>query len=164
MTRETEPLSGEAIDAVRHELSHFYWHEYIVPYWLNEGAATFLESYIRSQVDGLDLEERYDAVQQGVEMECGGATNVSDWYAMVKPEENCVYYVGVSFLLGVHNSLGERELLSSIREVYRQGEAYFYRLDDGEVYRAFLSGISSGKHDEFREIYGRLHGGPIPES
>ena len=108
------------------------------------------------------MEEQYEITQGRVAQECGGPTNVNDWYEMGEPRSDCAYYVGESFLLAVHNALGEQVVSSSMREIYLLGKSNPLRVAEDLIYQAFLSNTPPGRHDDFRVIYGRLHGGPVP--
>ena len=158
-----QSISDRTTETLHHEMAHFYWDRFVAPHWLREGSANFLASYTLSKTAGLDLEERYKTAQRRAEAECGAPANVNGWYESGAPKNNCAYFVGESFLLGIYNALGEPVVSSSMRELYLLARSNVRPVTEDQIYQAFLSNTPTDRQDEFRELYRRLHGRPVPE-
>lgn len=59
--------------------------------------------------------------------------------------------------------MGHDVTSSYLRELYRAGVANPERLTEAEIYQVLLSNTPPEKQGEFRDLYGRLHGGSIPD-
>ena len=77
--------------------------------------------------------------------------------------EDCAYTTGVAFWLEMSGSLGRDVASSYLRELYRAGVANPEILTEAEIYQLLLSNTPPEQQEEFRDMYRRLHGGPIPQ-
>ena len=71
--------------------------------------------------------------------------------------------MGTAFLVQVYESLGQNVVLSSLRELYQLSRDTPYPVTEEDVYQVFLSNTPPEQHDQFRDLYGSLHGGPVPD-
>ncbi len=153
-----------------HELAHFYWGLDVEgPDWFEEGAPSFLADYVLHLTEGVSMQSLYSDAQTAVARDCSphGVTDIHGLFqATVAGSQlgSCHYHLGESFLLGVYQSLGYQVVSSSLRELYRVGKSSGSPVTEAQIYRAFLTNTSSDKRVHFRELYERLHGGPIPGS
>ena len=150
-----------------HELAHFYWGQDVKgPEWFQEGTASFLADYVLHLTEGVSMQSLYSAAQTAARS-CSphGVTDIHGWIQATVAGSQlrvCHYYLGESFLLGVYQSLGYQVVSSSLRELYRVGKSSGSPVTEAQIYRAFLTNTPSDKRVQFRELYERLHGGPIP--
>ena len=73
----------------------------------------------------------------------------------------CDYTLGEAFMWGMYDGIGRDAALETMRDIFNL--PFPRSLSAEKVYRSFLANVPAGKEDEYREIYSRLHGGPIPE-
>ena len=154
---------------VLHELAHFYLTG-ISP-WIDEGGAHFLATYTAGVHEG-SVEQVHKNASERLEesvARCAeaGASNIQEWIDAVSDTQKsdsfvsgCHYTLGEAFLLGMYQSLGHDVVAASLRQLYE--EKYSHRMKEREIYQAFYDNTPEDKRDEFRELYGRLHGGAIP--
>ena len=141
-----------------------------------EGKAVRMEKN-RSQWCGPDLlhcEEFKQWIQEGVD-QCGrnGAANVHQWNEAndrlsreeikQSPLGGCFYTLGQNFVLGMYDALGHEAATAALRELYLLYRDERRSVTEGDIYRAFLSNTPPGQERDFREVYLRVHGGPIPD-
>ena len=150
-----------------HELAHFYWGQDVKgPEWFQEGTASFLADYVLHLTEGVSMQSLYSAAQTAARS-CSphGVTDIHGWIQATAAGSQpglCHYYLGESFLLGLYQSLGYQVVSSSLRELYRVGKSSGSPVTETQIYQAFLTNTPSDKRVQFRELYERLHGGPIP--
>ena len=150
-----------------HELAHFYWGRDVKgPEWFQEGTASFLADYVLHLTEGVSMQSLYSAAQTAARS-CSphGVTDIHGWIQATAAGSQpglCHYHLGESFLLGVYQSLGYQVVSSSLRELYRVGKSSGSPVTETQIYQAFLTNTPSDKRVQFRELYERLHGGPIP--
>ena len=149
---------GNNRGVVYHETAHYY--NMGLHTWLNEGFANLMEMYTR---DGPELQgaaERKDYLEEHIFPTCGelGFTNIQQ--LVIQGDYACSKDMGEHFLISLFNLLGEEAVSAALRELYlmsgEQGEEDFYRV--------FLKHTPLGLEDEFRDLYGRLHGGPYADA
>jgi hypothetical protein len=71
--------------------------------------------------------------------------------------------LGENFLTSVFEMLGEEAMSSALREFYTLSDEGQLWMRGETVYRTFLKNTPEGREEEFRELFERLHGGPIPD-
>ncbi len=76
--------------------------------------------------------------------------------------KSCPYDLGLSFLLGIHNTLDPEMVAVSLREVYLAAKASARPVSEEEIYQSFLSNTPLGLEEQFRILYYYEHGWPIP--
>ena len=161
ITINIDPGSSSFKEVLYHELGHYY--SYTGPKWLREGGAEFLASYTLHLSENVSLQSRYDLAQEGVANNCKGATNIQEWIDAPTPiigvGADCAYPMGESFLLGMYLGLGHEVVLSSWGDLLERRQ-----MTEDDIYQVFLSNTPPEKQDVFRDLYRRLHGGPIPDS
>ena len=167
-----EPIPGvltnlSGTDTIYHETAHAYWTVSFFPTWLSEGTAEFLRTYIGHVGEGTRLRSRYDTlapvcprrginnVQESIEYS-GSTTGRAK-------NEACEYTIGEAFWLGMYLSLGHDVVSTYLRELYRTAVTIPDYITEAQIYQVLLSNTPPEQQDEFRELYRRLHGGPIPE-
>lgn len=158
-----------------HEVVHTYFRNDWFPLWLSEGAAEFLTYHI---IHKGDLER----VRLYYLLNCSaiGDINVSNVRELIeyrlgggRTDKQCEYTIGRKFLEGMYFHLGGDVLSSWLRALYRATEdedradtetGSRTRLTENEVYQILLTNTPPDKRGKFLELYGQLHGGPIPDS
>ena len=159
-----------------HELAHYLFRG--MGAWMNEGAAEFFESYALSVSEEplrFSISESKANMNRSVR-NCAahGATNIHKWKQIKRNARSegvtlprdlnwCDYALGEAFLWGMYDSLGQDTVVTSLLDLVRlRGD---FRIDFEEaIYETFLNNAPVEKRDEFRALYSRLHGGPIPEN
>ncbi len=170
------PIPGALVpvwtNLIYHEMAHAYFRSLDFPKWVSEGTAEFFQAYIEHVNEGASLHSRYERVVKGCPLE--GIYTVQEsieYRARIFAEgrgveyldEDCAYTMGEAFMLGMYLSLGHDVALSHLRGLYRAGVASPERLTEAEVYHVLLSNTPPEQQDQFRDLYRRLHGGPIPQ-
>ena len=166
----TGVMSGDEVNsALYHELAHYYFAG--GPKWLSEGAPEFFRYYISHITQAESLQDRYNMLSVGCPSI--GISNVQGSIeagarAISTREEDCVYTTGAAFILGMYLSLGPEVVSSYLRQLYLAGQAIDVtftsaELTEEQIYQILLSNTPPEKQDEFRDLYRRLHGGPIPD-
>ena len=149
---------------VYHEISHYYYG--FGPPWLLEGGANLLEAYTSDKMGILSFEERPRGLEEGV-ARCAelGAINIQR-LTELQPGDfyyRCNYPLGEHFLTSVFGILGEEAMASALREFYLLSDEGQLWISSATLYRVFLKNTPEGSEEEFRELFRRLHGGPIPD-
>ena len=171
---------------VLHEMGHHYANN--LPKWMNEGGAEFLRYYAVHFSEGPDsrtssFQRIFDDLQvkihstygvcQGGETPEINRTRVQDWLDDPTPVflvgDRCVYELGASFLLGMYLGLGQEVVWSALLDLWVENRIEgslipIENVTEEDIYQAFLSNTPPEKREEFRDLYSRLHGGPIPDS
>ena len=157
-----------------HELGHFFYPGY--PRWLSEGGAEFLESYALNLSEGRlhrSIEDSRASIERSRELcVAHGASDIHNWNRiwMEAREKDiplhrdlnfCDYTLGETFMWGMYDAIGRDATLATMRDIFNL--PFSTPLLEEKVYRSFLANVPAGKEDEFREVYSRLHGGPIPD-
>ena len=165
---------------VYHETAHYYFNE-IGPYygvgqrqpnWLDEGGASFMESYIHARLGFQSLEERLADIESSVRY-CHefGFTNI---LKMTEPavvagrDHICRYILGEYLLLNLFFTMGEPALSAALREVHLTSHHFrpfpqrhsLQYPSDLQVFQTFLKHTPPGQEDAVRDVYRRIHGGP----
>lgn len=157
---------------IYHEMAHAYFGADDFPKWVSEGTAEFFQAYIDHVSEGTSLRSRYERVVQGCPLTGISTVQQSIEYrarvfeagrGLEEFNEDCAYTMGEAFMLGMYLSLGHDVASSHLRGLYRAGVANPERLTEAEVYHVLLSNTPPEQQDQFRDLYSRLHGGPIPD-
>ena len=172
---------------VYHETAHYfftelgpYYSDYqISPNWLDEGGASFMESWIGARLGIQSLEERLAGVERAARSACHehGFTNILKLTepALVADNEDqkrrsfgCQYVLGEQLLLNLYFAMGEPGFSAAVREVHLTG--HFFRPfplrhslaypSDLQLFQTFLKHTPPGREDAVRDLYRRIHGGP----
>ena len=159
-------------ELIYHELAHYYFHDRF-PTWLREGAANFLTSFTRSATGEESLEDRLEFVQERIALLCTphGLSRIHDFNLLEAQDRAprnrqavCPYYLGEAFLLTLHDALGGREVSSFLRALFEEDQIRFIQdWNEFEISETMLASISAGKRERFKDVYRRLHGGPLVE-
>ena len=165
---------------VYHETAHYYFNELgpyysvgrISPDWLDEGGASFMESYIHARFGFRSLEERLAIVESRGARRCHevGYTNIfkmTDPAVVAGRSIVCRYILGEYLLLNLFFTMGEPGLAAALREVHLT--AHHFRPfphpvaypSDLQLYQTFLKHTPPGREDAVLDVYRRLHGGPF---
>ena len=153
--------SSPPLRVLYHELAHFYLSE-MGPVWLEEGGANFL-TYLILERDGLTNLEHRKAILESHIASCRdehGIQKIEDLSPGYRPEHNCHYILGEFFLLSVSEAVGEAVVTSALRDLYQLAKSEFSLVDSEQIYETFLANTPPGLEDDFRDVYGRIHGGP----
>ena len=159
-------LVGEVL-SLPHETGHYYFiHK---PHWLQEGGAQFVAAYVNHRNGIQNLDERKIEVERHVQS-CvdEGIENIQDvTYRIVQLKilpGGCAYAMGENFLLSMFQLMGEEAMSAALSELYvssREGRQAGERgrgLTEDEIYSAFVEHAPPESHEEFRDLYRRLHG------
>ncbi len=173
VSRVPEEASSAFSFTLHHEYAHYYFGNADLPIWLSEGAADFLARYIRFK-ELTESGSMYQRALSRVEQDCEphGVTKIHeltqamagltyDEAAGSSPLFLCNYALGESFLWAMYESLGPDSVIRSLREIRRMVKGQIGRLDEDDIYRAFLANAPPDKRDEFLDVYRRVHGRPI---
>ena len=149
---------------IYHELGHLYM--LAGPRWLVEGAAEFFRAYIRDKTGAESIHQRlvhlhsYEASPSELPgVGCGKKNlqqHLDDW----RPN-NCDYYLGEVFLLGMYTAIGAEGASEALRDLQMQTTTYRSGAHEDLIYQVFEKNTPSGKEDAFKAAYQRYHGGPI---
>ena len=160
--------------SVYHETAHYYLAPPTGPRWLYEGGADFLERLVyqdtgrRTQEDSARLlqskldrrcsPEGLEKVQQAVDLE----HQLTRQELYQSSAYVCQYYLGEQLLWRLFELLGPSNATMALKELYLLAESEGRPVTEEEIYRTYLRHASPEKVEEFKELYRRLHGGPIP--
>ena len=151
--------------AIRHETAHYYFDGSVVPVWLSEGTASFMEEYIERWPGGSLLESSRRRAERNVkgcnrEKRIGNIVELNRMYKDYPPAWECAYHMGENFLHQIYHALGEAAVGAALGDVYRLAQSRNYiRVAEVEIYRAFQSSTPVGCENVFHDIYRRYHGG-----
>ena len=162
-------LKNFVTDVVFHELAHAYFNS--MPQWLDEGGATFLQTYALDLSKNNYGQDELRQIFQNRVSDCSkaGLSTVQDWaevYGHLPIERvasfpaNCHYMLGYAFLQGLYESLGHDAVMSSVRQLHNFSRDN--HVSEQFIYETFLSNTPQSKRGQFRALYSQLHGGPIP--
>ena len=156
---------------IYHELGHAFFSQSDFPKWVSEGVAEFFEEYTAQLHRGRPI-HTFDHPSIG--RVCPGISNISESIEFhearlkagqgVRGDQDCAYTLGKSFFLAMYQYLGHDVASSQLRGLVLEGLHSPERLTEAEIYNLLLSNTPAEKQDEFRDLYRRLHGGPIPDS
>ena len=150
-----------------HEMAHFYATS--GPGWLTEGGAEFLTRYT-CQFAGrycwdnvISMADRYDQLTRGNCPGCYQYATVRDMLRDWAGRYDSFYYswygVGERFLHSMYVEFDEDITRETLRDLWRWDRRP-PRITEEDVYLAFLDNTPPERHDEFKDHYRRLHGGP----
>jgi hypothetical protein len=166
---------GDTNRAITHELAHYYWGNQEAPLWFQEGGASFLTSYVRNTLFGDSLKDRSIYTLSKAVSVCK-STGLSSINILIEKlaldglanHQNATYFncnndQGENLFLDLYNTLGPDSFRSSWKELYELAKREGRAVNETEIYRAFLSQTTTPTASEFKDIYGRLHGGIFEE-
>ena len=158
-------LSNQYKGVIYHELGHLY--ALSGPRWLVEGTAEFFRTYIRNETGIESIDQRleylrsYEHSPSELPVGCNKKNlqqHLADW----KPN-NCDYYLGETFLLGMHKAIGPEGVSAALNDLRTHGLRYGLSPRDDLIYQAFEKHTPIGQEDSFQAAYQRYHGGSIIE-
>ena len=165
------------VESIPHETAHYYLQ---YRHWFGEGGASFMETYINDQTGIKKLEDRKVELSEASSyLVTQGIENLRMYVYCVDvpgcPVGGAVDYVlGENFLLNIFEVIGEEAMGKAIAEMYLSDLAthqlpftarspsatqHWRDLVEEDTYRIFLKHAPIDSHDEFKELYRRLHGG-----
>ena len=173
--------------AIYHEPAHYFLGPDEFPEWLREGGADYFAYYAlaaqRPNPDGL-LEYLQVQPSKDASESCqmghffnrrGPVNNIRERVNYEEPQlpglviefghspfKSCPYDLGLSFLLGIHNTLAPEMAAVSLRELYLAAKASGRTVSEEEIYQSFLSNTPPGLEEQFRNLYHYEHGRPVP--
>ena len=126
----------------------------------------FMWMYIREKRTGQgDLKHQKPHARERVIENCykQGITNIRQLNERQSREPElqttCHYNLGGYLLLRVYETLGEEATSAALREIFLLAQSEGRRVNEEEVYQAFLKSTPPGLEAEFRALYRELHGG-----
>ena len=161
------------IGVLSHEIGHYYF-KYPFPHWLEEGGANFFADYTLHRRENVDLQLLYTQAHDQTERTCGrfdisnieelqqGLANLPYADYRNSPLGGCSYPIGERFLLGMYMGLGQSVIAASVRELYGARSKSLGQLSEKRIYQALYCNTPPELHNDFKDLYRRLHGGPIP--
>ena len=154
-----------SLSALPHELAHYYTTA--GPQWLSEGGAEFISEHLSNQENGQRLGERLARMSDRVQSRCVSASGIENLFHYERHPFffplGCGYSMGEHLFLAIAEAIGEEQTASALGALHLWNEEVRPegRVARGQmVYDIFLSSILPDLHDTFKEVYGRLHGGP----
>ena len=143
------------IRSIYHELGHFY-RTHGSNRWIREGTADFLATIAEISVGTTTLEQRLEIFDDVVRSGCDATIRESlvDWR-----RSGCDYLLGERLLWNIYMALDEESMAAGLRSlVLHEG-----RVSDEVFYAVFLENTPPGQHEDFRRVYEKYHGGPVPK-
>ena len=162
------------VPSIVHETAHYYFG--FEPAWLAEGGAEFIASYYQYLSGSESLSVLRDDVWELVQGNCAirGIANIQELldFRQDASAGTCKYWLGEFFLFALYDTLGDDALGSALGDLYllaesSLGDLYLLRdrsqefLTEQAIYEVFLKNVPPGIEEEFRGVYGRIHGGTV---
>ncbi len=145
------------VPSVRHETAHYYFHA--GPVWFFEGAAQFVQAYVKDRTNVQSIRERRFAVSREAEgcLVPNQRENIYDFeYAWSQGAFiSCIYVLGENFLLRTFATIGEEAMAAALRDILEGGG-----ITEEKIYEAFARHAPPDKLENFLNLYRTLHGGP----
>ena len=161
----------DGVRSVPHEISHYYLHS--GPKWLDEGISQFIQTYVNDQIGVQSIVDRGAEVFHRVQFDCFDSNEIENilhhvyiWDQTAFSHGSCLYDLSENFLLNVFETIGERAMVSALRELYPLVvDTYSYRWEDileveKLIFDTFKKHTPADRLEEFLDLYHRLHGGP----
>ena len=138
------------VSILNHELGHYFFNGEIVPIWLIEGGAEYLEHHGMWLDNDLTTSEWAEAVRARVEEGChaNGVRTVRDLLQAIdalgdqgvwdSPLRRCYYNLGHSFLFQMRQLLGPEAVGSTLGQVIGAAQSFGQPAGDDQVLAAFL--------------------------
>ena len=163
LTRENDGY----VASVPHETAHYWFNNLETgPRWLTEGAAEFIETYVKHRREGVEL-SRLRAKNA-----LNFSTCVDDWYENIRHlidvmdngweiarNTSCVYHMGEYFLHSASRIAGEEAIMSALGELHLSELGRKYNTVEDHIYEVFLKHVPSDRQKVFRDFYQEVHGG-----
>ena len=158
--------SPTAFTVYVHEQAHFYWDS--GPWWISEGAATFLEHVWETVNEGRTLYPEYDVDDRGI---CSTVLNFSQLEKAVTDLDraDCAYSMGALLFHDLHRTLGELSFRTGFRRLYMlsrhddpRDECEGIRLNVCHVRAAFTGNAQEGTTEAARRVIDRWYEGEYP--
>ena len=166
---------GDTNRVITNELARYYWGSQEAPLWFREGGAAFLKTYVRYILFGDSLADRsFFTLSRAVSLcKSTGLASIQEMIVqlavdgLAKHQEadyfSCNQDQGEILFLDLYNTLGHDSFRSSWKALYELAQREGRAVNETEIYRAFLSHTTTDTVDEFKDLYGRLHGGFFQE-
>jgi len=159
-----------------HELAHWYWSNATppvkVPFWFDEGACEFLDSYVSTQLHGDSLTSRLRRVEDAARRRCtpeGVETvqDLTDKYTELGPHgyqerglQGCHYWLSEVLFIHLYEAMGDDAFRSAWQDIYETTQGPMVRdMTEEEIYGFFLKHVPPDRIDDFKDAYHEHHGG-----
>ncbi len=152
------PRSG-TVAAIPHETGHFIFKGLR---WYSEGASELVQAYVNHRTGVQTLDQRREQLAMGDR--CARYANIRHWAHETEelgptPGDLCPYVLGEHLLLNLWRLIGQDGVSAALRELYVINRERRELITEDLVFNVFLSYVPAGKQEDFRDLYGRLHGG-----
>ncbi len=146
-----------------HEMAHFYWGS--GPWWISEGAATFLQDVWRTAQDGTPLIPDFD-----VGGKCLTVLNLKHLEEPIYTDvTDCQYTMGALLFHDLHRALGEHSFRTGFRRLYLlsqhgdpSDECDGIRLTVCHVRAAFTERMPEETAEAARQVIDKWYDGEYP--
>ena len=151
-----------------HETAHYWFFAPRTgPRWLTEGAAEFVDTYVKHRREGVELSSLIakNARNASYCTEYYGYENIrhlvdaldNDWERIRSP--GCVYHMGQRFLHLVSELAGEETTTSALAELLLSEHGREFDTVEEGIYEVFLKHTPQNRREDFRTLYQKSHGG-----
>ena len=158
------PRRDGEVPNVAHETAHYFFAG--GPFWLQEGAANFLEYHVIAEEDPVArrafVERKADSCLAN-----SGFENIRHRVlreGVAAGSRICEYFLGERFLFRVSDVMGQASLGAALRELFPT-ESLPPRLEEAgideeeHVYRTLAKHVPEEREAEFNAVYREFHGG-----
>lgn len=168
INREYGKDLGQLMFTIIHELAHYYDFG---PRWFNESFAHLMEQYVNLRMGIHSIPEVRAKVSMRVERYCSReeiatirhSLFVDQHFRLNKPGQ-CTRALGLRFLHHAFEFMGEERIATAIHELNALELNPLQESDEEAIYRTLLSNTPPNRHEDFRDLYRRLHGGSHADS
>ena len=157
---------GHLRSPIIHELAHYYRFS---PSWFNESFAHLMEGYVNQKMGIQSMAEVRAEISKGVQRDCSDKEIATIRHALFADQlrsftspGRCTRALGLSFLHHVFEIMGEERISTALRDLYALTESQ-NGVDEEAIYSGLMRNTPSGRQEEFRDLYRRLHGGPYAD-
>ena len=156
------PRREGTVPNIAHETAHYYFHG--GPFWLQEGAANFLEYHVVALEDPVarratvELEADRCLEYAGLENLRHYLLRQREWISMTS---TCAYFLGERFLFRVADVMGTRALGAALGDLFPTRRVPHLQEGDEEedVFRTLAEHVPEGREAAFTAVYREIHGG-----
>ena len=161
----------QLMPAITHELAHYYLFG---PPWFFESFAHLMEGYVNQKMGIQSMAAHRAEASLRVQRSCSDeeiatirhSLFVDQHFRILNPDL-CTRALGLSFLHQVFEIMGEERISTALRGLYALDESKLEEslliVDEEAIYHGLLSNTPPDRHEEFRDLYRRLHGGPYAD-